>query len=378
LPVRYTLTRRLQDINAAQWNRLVGDHPLVRHEFLLALDQTGCATPGTGWAPHFLLMHRGDELAGAMPLYLKFHSRGEYVFDYSWAQAFEQQGLNYYPKLLSAIPFSPVPGPRLLAASHEDRVLLARKAVEIGEQNGVSSLHILFPCDEDRKALDAAGFMFRENVQFHWFNRDYGSLDDFLASLNQQKRKKLRQDSKKVGQAGVSFRWLQGQGIGDGQLEFFYRCYTQTYLEHGNAPYLTRDFFKRLHADMAENMVLVLAEQDGKPVASALNLRSGHTLYGRYWGSMRYIPGLHFETCYMQGIAYCIDKGLTVFEGGAQGEHKLSRGMLPVKTCSAHWISDRRYADAIADFLARESPAIDAYIDELAEHSPYRKQAEAD
>jgi predicted N-acyltransferase len=378
LPVRYTLTRRLQDINAAQWNRLVGDHPLVRHEFLLALDQTGCATPGTGWAPHFLLMHRGDELAGAMPLYLKFHSRGEYVFDYSWAQAFEQQGLNYYPKLLCAIPFSPVPGPRLLAASHEDRVLLARKAVEIGEQNGVSSLHILFPCDEDRKALDAAGFMFRENVQFHWFNRDYGSLDDFLASLNQQKRKKLRQDSKKVVQAGVSFRWLQGQGIGDGELEFFYRCYTQTYLEHGNAPYLTRDFFKHLHADMAENMVLVLAEQDGEPVASALNLRSGHTLYGRYWGSMRYIPGLHFETCYMQGIAYCIDKGLTVFEGGAQGEHKLSRGMLPVKTCSAHWISDRRYADAIADFLARESPAIDAYIDELAEHSPYRKQAEAD
>jgi predicted N-acyltransferase len=375
LPVSFSLTRRLQDINAAQWNRLAGDHPLVRHEFLLALDQTGCATPDTGWAPHFLLMHRGKNLAGALPLYLKFHSRGEYVFDYSWAQAFEQHGLNYYPKLLGAIPFTPVPGPRLLAASHEDRVMLARKAIE---QNGVSSLHILFPCDEDRRALAEAGFMFRENVQFHWFNDGYGSLDDFLASLNQQKRKKLRQDSKKALQAGVSFRRLQGQDIREGELEFFYRCYTQTYLEHGNAPYLTHEFFKRLHCAMAENMVLVLAEQDGKPVASALNLRNGHTLYGRYWGSLRFIPGLHFETCYMQGIAYCIDEGLKVFEGGAQGEHKLSRGMLPVKTCSAHWISDRRYADAIADFLARESPAIDAYIDELAEHSPYKKTPEAD
>ncbi|WP_412034064.1 GNAT family N-acetyltransferase [Pollutimonas sp. M17] len=377
LPVRFSLTRRLHDINAAQWNRLAGDHPLVRHEFLLALDDTGCATPQTGWAPHFLLMHRGNGLAGAMPLYLKFHSRGEYVFDHAWAQAFERQGLNYYPKLLGAIPFTPVPGPRLLAASHEDRVLLARKAIEISEQNGVSSLHILFPGEEDSKALEEAGFLFRRNVQFHWFNQGYGSLDDFLGGLNQQKRKKLKQDSKKVMQAGVQFRWLQGRDIDDQALDFFYRCYTQTYLEHGNAPYLTPEFFQQLRGAMPESMVLVLAEQEGKPVASALNLRSERTLYGRYWGSMRYIPGLHFETCYMQGIAYCIDSGLAVFEGGAQGEHKLSRGMLPVKTCSAHWISDRRYAEAIADFLARESPAVDAYIGELAEHSPFKKNPEA-
>ncbi|MGB3288456.1 MAG: GNAT family N-acetyltransferase [Burkholderiaceae bacterium] len=377
LPVRFSLTRRLHDINAAQWNRLAGDHPTLRHEFLLALDETGCASPQTGWAPHFLLMHDDAGLAGAMPLYLKSHSRGEYVFDQGWAQAFARQGLDYYPKLLGAVPFTPVPGPRLLARTHEDRVLLARKAVEIATQNQVSSLHILFPDEEDVKALQEAGFLFRHNVQFHWFNQGYGSLDDFLAGLSQQKRKKLKQDSRKVGEAGVRFRRLQGDGIDDAALDFFYHCYQQTYLEHGNPPYLSAEFFQRLRGAMAENMVLILAEQDGVPVASALNLCGEQRLYGRYWGSTRYIPGLHFETCYMQGIAYCIDQGLSAFEGGAQGEHKLSRGMLPVKTCSAHWISDRRYAEAIADFLARESPAVDAYIDELAEHSPFKKKPAA-
>ncbi len=365
--------RHLEDFNAEQWNGLVGDHPLVRYEFLLALDQSGCAVEQTGWAPHYLALYRNDALHGAMPLYLKSHSRGEYVFDYSWAQAFERHGLAYYPKLLSAVPFTPVPGPRLLATTHADRVLLARKAIEITKENGVSSLHILFPSEDDREALKEAGFMFRENVQFHWFNRDYSSLDDFLTCLSQQKRKKIKQDRKKSLQANISFRWLQGDEINDDVLNFFYRCYYQTYIEHGNPPYLSLEFFSQLRETMSKNMVIVLAEQNGKPIASALNIRSQNTLYGRYWGSIQYVPGLHFETCYMQAIEFCIVNGLKTFEGGAQGEHKLSRGMLPVQTCSAHWIRNQQYAQAISDFLAHETPAVAAYINELEEHSPYKK-----
>lgn len=373
LSVTFTLVRDLRDIDPVAWNRLAGHHPLASYEFLFALHHTGCASPHTGWAPHFLLLHRGRELAGALPLFLKSHSRGEYVFDYAWAQAFERHGLPYYPKLLSAIPFTPVPGPRLLAANHADRVALARKATEIGAQNGVSSLHILFPDEADQRALREAGYLFRESVQFHWFNRGYANLDEFLASMNQQKRKKIRQDRKKAQAAGIRFRWLQGHNIDAASLDFFYRCYRRTYLEHGNPPYLNPAFFQQLRETMAGNMVLVLAEQDGRPVASALNILGPRTLYGRYWGSLVHIPGLHFETCYMQGIEFCIAHGIAVFEGGAQGEHKLSRGMLPVRTCSAHWISDQRYAAAIAEFLERETPMVQAYRDELLEHSPFKK-----
>ena len=374
----FSLVRQLDNIEAAQWNALAGDHPLVSHEFLLALDQAGCAIADRGWAPHYLLMHRKGVLAGAAPLYLKSHSRGEYVFDAAWARAFEQQGLAYYPKLLGAIPFTPVPGPRLLAGDHADRVRLALHLIDLTRQNGLSSLHILFPAPADRAALREAGFMFRESVQFHWFNRGYASFDDFLGSLNQQKRKKIKQDKKKVIQAGVHFRWLQGAQIDDGALSFFFECYGRTYLEHGNAPYLNYDFFARLRRSMAGNLVLIVAEQHGAPVAAALSVRGPHALYGRYWGSTRFIPGLHFETCYLQAIEFCIDQGIAVFEGGAQGEHKLSRGMVPVKTCSAHWVGDSRYAQAIAEFLERETRAVDHYVDELNEHSPFRHAARED
>lgn len=371
----FLLVQDLHGIDAGQWNRLSGDHPLASHEFLLALEQTGCATPATGWAPHYLLMYRGAALDGAMPLYLKSHSRGEYVFDHAWAQAFARHGMAYYPKLLSAIPFTPVPGPRLLAGNHADRVLLARKAIELTCQNHVSSLHILFASDEDQLALAEAGFLFRENVQFHWFNRGYASLEEFLASLTQQKRKKIKQDRKKSIEANIEFRWLQGDQISRDDLDFFYRCYYKTYMEHGNAPYLNREFFQQLHATMGASMVIVLAERLGAPVAAALNIRSLTRLYGRYWGSLEFIPGLHFETCYMQAIEFCIAHQLDVFEGGAQGEHKLSRGMLPVATRSAHWIRDERYAQAISDFLDHETPAVAAWIDELQDHSPFRKES---
>lgn len=369
----FALVKRIGDINADHWNSLTRGQPLLRHEFLLALEETGCACAETGWSPHFLTMHRNGSLAGAMPLYLKFHSRGEYVFDMSWAQAFSQHGLQYYPKLLSAIPFTPVPGPRLLAHRHEDRVLLARHAIAVADQNELSSLHVLFPTKADRDALKEAGFMFRENIQFHWHNDGYRDMGDFLSRLNQKNRKKLKQDRKKSLEAGVQFHWLQGHEITDKALAFFYECYVRTYFEHGNPPYLSQQFFERLLQHMPENIVLIMACQNNEPIACALNIRSDDTLYGRYWGATQFISGLHFETCYMQAIGYCIAKGIQRFEGGAQGEHKLARGMLPAVTYSAHWIRDKRYAEAIADFLERETTAIDGYADELQEHSPYKK-----
>lgn len=307
-----------------------------------------------------------------MPLYLKYHSRGEYVFDMAWARAFAEHGLDYYPKLLSAVPFSPVPGPRLLANQHSDRVLLARQAISLAQQNKLSSLHILFPAQPDMAALKEAGFMFRESIQFHWHNEGYRDLDDFLSRLNQKNRKKLKQDKKKSLKAGLEFKWLVGDQIDNATLDFFYLCYERTYFEHGNPPYLNKQFFEQLVATMPENLLIVMACLGNSPIACALNIQSEDTLYGRYWGTTQFVSGLHFETCYMQAIEYCIAKGLKRFEGGAQGEHKLSRGMLPVRTYSAHWIRDARYAQAIADFLERETAAVDGYADALHDHSPFK------
>src|SRR5690606_24459051 len=376
LSEHFALVKHISDINAEHWNSLIQGHPLVRHEFLLALQETGCAAAETGWSPHFLALYRNDRLAGAMPLYLKYHSRGEYVFDMAWARAFAEHGLRYYPKLLSAIPFSPVPGPRLLARHHQDRVLLARQAIALADQNELSSLHVLFPAQSDMAALQEAGFMFRESIQFHWHNEGYRDIDDFLSRLNQKNRKKLKQDRKKSVQAGLEFRWLEGSNIDGAALEFFYECYARTYFEHGNPPYLSKRFFERLLEHMPENLLIVMASQGQTPIACALNIRSDDTLYGRYWGTTQFVSGLHFETCYMQAIEYCIARGIQRFEGGAQGEHKLSRGMLPSRTYSAHWIRDARYADAIADFLERETAAIEDYADELQDHSPYKAMTE--
>ncbi|WP_397475743.1 GNAT family N-acetyltransferase [Pusillimonas sp.] len=373
----FALVEHISDINAEHWNSLAQGHPLLRHEFFLALQETGCAAAQTGWSPHFLALYRDGGLAAAMPLYLKYHSRGEYVFDMAWARAFAEHGLHYYPKLLSAVPFSPVPGPRLLANHHRDRVLLARQAIALAEQNELSSLHVLFPSECDMTALKEAGFMFRESIQFHWHNEGYRDLDDFLSRLNQKNRKKLKQDKKKSLQAGLRFQWLVGRDIDDAALDFFYHCYERTYFEHGNPPYLNKPFFEQLAAGMPENLVIVMASSGSTPIACALNIQSEDTLYGRYWGATQFISGLHFETCYMQAIEYCIAKGLKRFEGGAQGEHKLSRGMLPVRTYSAHWIRDARYAQAIADFLERETAAVDGYADALHDHSPYKAVARA-
>ncbi|WP_028354258.1 GNAT family N-acetyltransferase [Bordetella petrii] len=372
-PTRLAITTSLSQVDARQWNALAGAQPFVRHEFLSALHDTGCAAPDTGWAPHYLLLQHGEQLAGAVPLYLKSHSRGEYVFDYAWADAFERHGLRYYPKLLAAVPFTPVGGPRLLATGPAERLALARGLIELARGLEVSSLHVLFPDARDLAALREAGYLVREGVQFHWNNAGYADLDAFLAALNHDKRKKIRQDRKKVQAAGIRYRWLRGAQVDAEALAFFYRCYRHTYFAHGNPPYLSAEFFRRIHAAQPDALVLILAERDGEPVAAALNMQGGDTLYGRYWGALEFVAGLHFETCYLQSIDYCIRHGLARFEGGAQGEHKMARGLLPAPTWSAHWIADARFAAAIEDFLGRETRMMDGYLDELEAHTPFRR-----
>ncbi|WP_415913742.1 GNAT family N-acetyltransferase [Paraburkholderia sp. J63] len=373
LKIEIQVVDSLVEVSAGDWNVLCESNPFVSHEFLSAMHDTGCAVRDTGWQPFYLLMRKGADLAGAMPLYLKSHSRGEYVFDHAWADAFKRHGLRYYPKLLSAVPFSPVTGPRLLAASHADRVLLARGAVQLAKQMDVSSLHVLFPHEADLDALTEAGYMLREGVQFHWENFNYRDFDDFLSKMSHDKRKKVKQDRRRVMEAGVTFRWIRGADIDSRALDFFYACYENTYREHWNPPYLTREFFERVHSTMPESIMLVIAEANGRELACALNVIAGSTMFGRYWGTTEFVSGLHFETCYMQGIQYCIENGLSSFEGGAQGVHKMSRGLLPTATWSAHWVADRRFAHAISEFLDEETAAMDAHIDELEAHTPFKR-----
>lgn len=362
----------ISSVPAEQWDALTDENPLLSHAYLAALETTDCATPQTGWAPRHLILLRNGAVRAAMPLYAKTHSRGEYVFDQAWAQAYARHGLDYYPKLVGAVPFTPVPGRRLLAIDRNDQHLLMAAALQLANEHQYSSLHILFPPEDELPVLQEAGLKLRRNVQFHWVNQGYQGMDDFLAALQQQKRKKLRQDRRRVADAGIAFRWFSGHEIDSATLRFLYLCYVQTYLEHGNAPYLTPAFFERIHDRLAGSLVIVQAHRRGVPVAAALNVRHGDRLYGRYWGCMETVPGLHFETCYTQGIEYCIAHGIRVFEGGAQGEHKLARGMLPVRTHSAHWVKDPVFSPAVADFLEREGPYVERYMEQLQEHSPYR------
>jgi predicted N-acyltransferase len=368
----FTIIDTLDSVTPEEWQALAGDNPTLSYAFLHTLHETRCASDRTGWSPRFLMMRRAGALVGAMPLYLKAHSRGEYVFDHAWADAFHRHGIPYYPKLLSAIPFTPVTGNRLLAADGADRVLLARAAVQVARQLDASSLHVLFPGERDRQALADAGYMLREGVQFHWENAGYADFDAFLASLKMEKRKKVKQDRRRVLDAGISFRHLAGAQITPDVLRFFYECYVLTYEAHFSKPYLSYSFFERILAKTPDNLMIVLAERDGRPVAVALNLVGGNVMYGRYWGTTEFVSGLHFETCYVQSIEYCIRHGIEKFEGGAQGVHKMSRGLVPTPTWSAHWIADPRFADAIADFLQQETAAMDDYIDELADHVPFK------
>jgi predicted N-acyltransferase len=361
----------LEEIPAPEWNRLAGAQPMLQHAFLQALEASGCVSARTGWQPRHLTLWRQNRLVGAMPLYLKSHSYGEYVFDWSWANAHEQSGLPYYPKLLCAIPFTPVPGPRLLAHLDQDRAHLVRQALSFAQEAGLSSFHCLFPDEDGDQAMEHAGLLRRQGHQFHWLNPGYTSFEDFLAGLTRDKRKKIRQERRKVFEAGLSFEIHQGSDIRQEDWDFFYRCYVHTYRTHHSTPYLNLDFLLRLGEHLPQHCVLVLGYQEGKPIACALNLRDSERLYGRYWGSLKFVPGLHFETCYYQGMEYCISQGLKVFEGGAQGEHKLARGFLPVITGSRHWLADQRIRSAIGAFVSREGRAVEDYISEL--EGPYQQ-----
>jgi uncharacterized protein len=358
----------LGGVDPQEWNALAGGQPFVRHEFLSALIDTGCAAAQSGWLPQFLLRYRAGALAGAMPLFAKGHSYGEYVFDWAWADAHERHGVAYYPKLLCAVPFTPVRGQRILG---EDKQALVEAALQLAR--GTSSLHVLFPREDEAQLLAARGLMLRRTVQFHWRNEGYADFDAFLAALSHGKRKNIRQERRRVREAGVTLRWLEGEAIERRHWEYFNRCYRRTYAAHRSSPYLDLEFFLRVGRAMPEHTVLVLAEREGGPVASALFLRDERRLYGRYWGATEHIPLLHFECCYYQAIEYAIARGLEVFEGGAQGEHKIFRGLLPVETLSAHWLAHPQFARAVESFLAREGAGIARYVDELCEHSPFKE-----
>ena len=349
----------------------------MRHDYLLALEASGSATTDTGWQPSWLALSQGQQLRAACAVYLKSHSYGEYVFDWSWADAFRRHGLNYYPKALAAVPFTPVPGSRLLAEDDAWRDRLIAAIEQLSRQTGLSSAHALFLDEADQAAFERAGWMARHGVQFHW-QQDAGrpttSFTELLQRLQREKRKKIQQERRRVADAGVSFTAQQGSAISSAQWDFFHHCYTLTYQAHHSTPYLTRDFFQRMALTMPEHWLLFQAHQGGEPIACSLigidaERRSA---WGRYWGATRYVPCLHFEACYYQPLQWCIDNGYDRFEGGAQGEHKMARGLLPVATRSAHWVADPRFAAAIAEALDREREGIGQYVDELREHSPFK------
>jgi len=360
----------LDGIDPAEWNRLAGTNPFVRHEFLSALIDTGCASARTGWAPRFLLLRRAGALAGAMPLFLKSHSYGEYVFDWAWADAYARHGLDYYPKLLGAVPFTPVTGPRLLAQSEREREALLAAALELAKD--ASSLHVLFPTEGEARLMQRQGMLLRRTVQFHWRNEGYADFEAFLARLTHARRKNIRQERRRVRDAGVALRWLRGDAIERSHWELFHRGYRGTYAAHRSSPYLNLEFFLRIGATQPEHTLMILAERDGAPVAAALCLVDAGAIYGRYWGALEHVPLLHFECCYYQPIEYAIAHGLMFFEGGAQGEHKLFRGLLPVEALSAHWLAHPRFARAVEDYLEREALGIARYVDELNEHTPFK------
>jgi uncharacterized protein len=395
-------------IAESAWNALLAlesdPSPFMRHEYLVAMHESGSARPRAGWQAQFVTLWRGDALQAACPMYLKNHSYGEYVFDWAWANAYSQHGLDYYPKALVAVPFTPVPGARLLARDEAARTALVRALIQRVRDEDLSSVHLLFAQPQDVKACEDAGMMLRHTVQFHWKNvaptfptssgslppegagfalgrpgdetpgAPFTSFDHFLSTLQQEKRKKIRQERRKVADAGVTFRWSRGADISEADWDFFYRCYERTYLEHGNAPYLNRDFFRRMGQTMPQHWLLFVAERDGQAIACSLIGidEAARVAYGRYWGALERVDCLHFEACYYAPLAWCIEHGFVRFEGGAQGEHKMARALLPVKTTSAHWLAHPSFADAVQRFLERESQGIGEYMDHLAQRNPLK------
>ncbi|MFN3612088.1 GNAT family N-acetyltransferase [Tepidimonas sp.] len=391
------VTRVVHDpraVPARAWNALLHAQPdgqacgpFMRHEYLAALHDSGCATAATGWAPHWVtLWSRADgSLIAAAPLYIKTHSYGEYVFDWAWAEAHHRHGVRYYPKGVVAVPFTPVAGPRLLARDAATRAALVRALLAHADAQGLSSLHVLLGTAADRAAADASGLLARETVQFHWHNRHptrggpFADWEDFLASLSQDKRKKIRQERRKVADAGVAFEARRGADITAEDWAFFVRCYRQTYREHGNPPYLNEAFFRSVGAALPDTWLMFTArDAAGTPIAASLVALSDDgaspaAAYGRYWGALARVDCLHFEACYYQPLAWCLAHGVGRFEGGAQGEHKIARALLPAVVHSRHWLAHPVFADAVGDYLIRERAATENYRAALQAHSPFRQ-----
>jgi len=372
------VVRRIADLDAAAWDACAGaDNPFVGHAFLSALETSGCCTGESGWLPlHAVLEDSAGQVLAVAPLYAKGHSYGEYVFDHAWADAYERAGGRYYPKLQVAVPFTPVPGPRLMVrpgAPPGTEAGLIRFLERFTEQQGLSSLHITFPTEDQWRRLGTAGWLLRTGQQYHWENCGYDSFDAFLSDLSSRKRKAIRRERAAVAEAGVRIHSLTGSELRPEHWDTFYRFYLDTGDRKWGVPYLNRDFFHQLGEQMADRVVLFLVERDRRWIAGALNLRGTDTLYGRYWGCLEDIPCLHFEACYYQAIAYAIEHRLRRVEAGAQGEHKIQRGYLPVRTYSAHYIRDPNFRQILRDHLAHERDLVDHALDVLEDSSPFRK-----
>jgi predicted N-acyltransferase len=369
----------LDEIDAPAWKALLpDDNPFVDHAFLSGLEHCGCVTARQGWQPYHLGIYDDDRLIAAAPLYLKGNSHGEFVFDWSWASAYARNGLDYYPKLLCAVPYSPVTGPRLLVGNGDDadalRALLIATMKNEAKRLDISSAHLNFASARDTAAFARADWLPRFDWQFHWHNAGWRDFDDFLASLNHKKRKNIRQERARVAKAGIVCEIRHGDELTDREWRALHAFYLATFDDKGNFPALTLDFFRHLGRTMPRRVLGVLCRRGGEPIAGALLLRSATTLYGRYWGAIENVEGLHFEACYYQGIDYCLREKLATFEPGAQGEHKLARGFLPTRTDSFHWIADARFRAAIGDALEREREALLEYGEELLAHSPYAER----
>jgi predicted N-acyltransferase len=376
----------IRHVDAAAWNRLAGpDYPFLRHEFLLALETTGATTAESGWQPLHVLVESdgpGKELLALMPLYAKTNSMGEYVFDWSWADAYSRHGLDYYPKLLTAIPFTPCTGPRLCIAPHSGvnnmEALVFAQLKKLAVRMDASGWHLLFPEKPQADALVASGMLARSGCQYQWFNAGYRDFDDFLQSFSSRKRKNLKKERAQVAAQGITLQQIEGPDITAAMWRYFYRFYESTYTVRGRMPYLSEDFFLAIGSSMPESLMLVLASKDGLPVAAALYFKGRDTLYGRYWGSDRDYPCLHFETCYYQGIDYAIRHGYARIDSGAQGEHKIQRGFQPVTTWSVHWLKHPDFQRAVADFVREEAQYIDEYRQQAATYLPFRKDLAPD
>ncbi|MFT6556606.1 GNAT family N-acetyltransferase [Sneathiella sp.] len=377
-PLSISTLQNISEVEEQEWNKCVSsNHPFIQYGFLKALEESGSATAETGWMPYHLVLRDHDTVVGVAPQYIKGHSQGEYVFDHSWAHAYERAGGRYYPKLQLSIPFSPVTGPRFLAMGgekeNEYKSLLMSGAKQIATKLGISSVHATFVQEHDLPLLEDNGYMIRTGEQFHWVNQDYTDFDDFLSQLSSRKRKAIRKERKEANNADLTFEIKQGAEITEEHWDAFFAFYIDTGNRKWGTPYLTRSFFSLLGPAMGSDVVLFMVKREGRYIAAALNLKSDECLYGRYWGCIEDHRFLHFETCYYRAIDYAIEHGLKRVEAGAQGPHKLARGYLPTKTYSAHWMQDPGFHDAVSDFLKAETRDMNAEIQYLSNHSPYKK-----